>query len=195
VEPGSTEDVSVDVWPLLPGAPVAAPVDADAEADPEADAACVDDECVEELLRPLLDERDVDETGTVVVEGGFGVQVDAPDGDDERPGCFGIVVVVVVLVLVGDTTVVEVVVEVVVVVGGSVVVVVGGHDALVPFDTPVVAADRAAVVVAAFDRVDPVEPWPEVDPLEVDPPVVEPVDPVVDPLDPVVELASAWPPA
>jgi hypothetical protein len=189
-------EVSVDVWPLLPAAPVPPlpDVDGDVEADECEDA----EECVDALLCPL-DEWELDPDGTLVgVEGVvWHVEVEAPD--DVGWWLTGSVVVVVLVVVVGPTTVVVVVVDVVVVVvGGSVVVVeVVGHDVFVPFEPCVDPDVRAAVVVAALEWVEAVEPPPPLfDPPVVDPPF-EPLPfepPLLEPL-PLPVPESAWPPA
>jgi hypothetical protein len=105
---------------------------------------------------------------------------------------------VVVLVVVGPTTVVDVVDVVEVVVGGSVVVVgIGEHDAVVAVDDRFDVEDRAAVLVAAVEWVDP-EPPPLLEPLLLEPLLLEPLLldplPVLEPL-PVVGFSRAWPPA
>jgi hypothetical protein len=187
-------EVSVDVWPLLPGAPLEPPPEPPPEPpEPENEPADEPPEWVDELPCPL-DEWDVAVDGTLDGVEGCVVQFDPLDGGVAWPAWAGTVVVVVLVVVVGPTTVVEVVVDVVVVAGGSVVVVaVGEHDSVVTVDVRFDVEDRAAVVVAA-ERVDP-DPPPllEPPPLPDPPPVLAPPPPLLEL--PVVEFSSAWPPA
>jgi hypothetical protein len=84
VEPGAISEVSVDVWLLLPGAPLDPPPEPEADPDPENDPEDDEPERDDELPPRPLDEC-AEPDGAFVGDDGAVEQVEPPAGDVAWP--------------------------------------------------------------------------------------------------------------